>query len=225
TPSSASSTPSAAHDGTPRLTAHSGTGRDLSAGRMRVVVVGGGVIGCATAWELRKAGCAVTLLERATPGAEASGAAAGMLAPVGESSAPGLGGLALASWRLYPAVVAELRERTGIDVEYVTRGTLYPLAEPPDARSVERWRRDAALPVEVLDAREARAREPALAPWVGGAIFVAGDHWVNNQRLVVAYAQAAAAAGVEVLTGHTVSRLVVEGDRVRGVVAEGRRFE
>ena len=43
---------------------------------MKILVVGGGIIGCATAYELIKAGCAVTLLERSTPGAEASSAAA-----------------------------------------------------------------------------------------------------------------------------------------------------
>ena len=45
-----------------------------------VIVVGGGIIGCATAYDLAKAGCRVTLFERATPGAEASSAAAGLLA-------------------------------------------------------------------------------------------------------------------------------------------------
>ena len=36
-----------------------------------VVVVGGGIIGCATAVDLAKRGCRVTLFERASPGAEA----------------------------------------------------------------------------------------------------------------------------------------------------------
>ena len=49
---------------------------------MKVIVVGGGIIGCAAAYELSKAGCAVTLFERQTPGAEASGAAAGLLSPL-----------------------------------------------------------------------------------------------------------------------------------------------
>ena len=67
---------------------------------MKVAVVGGGIIGCATAWELARAGCAVTLFERATPGAEASSAAAGILAPLGESTDSAFARLALASWRL-----------------------------------------------------------------------------------------------------------------------------
>ncbi len=54
-----------------------------------VAVIGGGIIGCAAAQELAKRGGRVTLLERASPGAEASGAAAGLLSPLGPSPEPG----------------------------------------------------------------------------------------------------------------------------------------
>ncbi len=195
---------------------------------MKVLVVGGGIIGCATAYELAKAGCAVTLLERATPGAEASGAAAGLLAPIGESADTLFARLALASWRLYPAVAQELRERTGIDVELVTRGTIYPLHTADDVHDAEqRLRQPFAreLGIEAWDAAEIRSREPALAPGVRGAMFVRGDHWVNNQRLVVAYAQAAVAAGVSLVTGCAVSRVLVEDGHARGVIAEGERYD
>lgn len=192
---------------------------------MKVLVVGGGVIGCAAALELARAGCEVALIERAAPGAEASGAAAGMLAPLGEASARAFRDLAVASWRLYPKVVEDLRERTGIDVEYVTRGTIYPFLRAPDEEEARAWALGDEFGAEVLDAKEVHAREPALSPRIRGAVFVRGDRWVNNQRLVVAYAQAAAAAGVEIHAGRTVSRLVVEGGRARGIVADGERLE
>jgi glycine oxidase len=60
---------------------------------------------------------------------------------------------------------------------------------------------------------------------VRGAMFVRGDHWINNQRLVVAYAQAAAGAGVAMMIGAAVSRILVEDGRARGVVADGERYE
>ena len=195
---------------------------------MKIVVVGGGIIGCATAYELARAGCAVTLLERATPGAEASGAAAGMLAPLGDSAPSPFEELAIASWRLYPKVAAELREQTGIDVEHVTRGTVYPLFTIEDVRLAEtRAARHLGkeFGIEAWDTAEVRDHEPALAPNVRGAMFVRGDHWVNNQRLVIAYAQAAVAAGVTLRAGLSVSRVVVESGRARGVVADGERVD
>jgi glycine oxidase len=196
---------------------------------MKILVVGGGIIGCASAFELARAGCAVTLLERATPGAEASGAAAGLLSPLGGDSAETpFAKLALESWRRYPEVVAELRERTGIDVEYVTRGTIHPLATAEDVRHAEaRARHGAAreVGIEAWDVADLRSREPALSARVRGAMFVRGDHWVNNERLVVAYAQAAAAAGVGMMTGAAVSRVIVEDGRARGVAVDGERYD
>jgi glycine oxidase len=195
---------------------------------MKIMVVGGGIIGCATAWELARAGCAVTLLERATPGAEASGTAAGLLAPLGESSGTAFRDLAVASWRLYPGVVRELRERTGIDVEHVTHGTIYPLHTVRDVHEAQeraRWALGSEFGIEAWDSADVHSREPALSTKVSGAMFVRGDHWVNNQRLVVAYAQAAVAAGVSVITGLAVSRVIVEDGHARGVVADGERFD
>ncbi|HYE92800.1 MAG TPA: glycine oxidase ThiO [Terriglobales bacterium] len=190
--------------------------------------MGGGIIGCATALELAKAGCAVTVFERATPGSEASGAAAGWLAPLGDSAETSFARLAIESWRRYPEVVRELREATGIDVEYVARGTIHPLSTAEDVRQAEvrarhPWARE--MGIEAWDAGDVRSREPALSPEIRGAMFVRGDHWVNNERLVVAYAQAAVGAGVAMLTGTAVSRVIVEDGHARGVVAEGERFD
>src|SRR5205085_2528143 len=79
--------------------------------------------------------------------------------------------------------------------------------------------------IEAWDTADVRSREPALATRVRGAMFVGADHWVNNQRLVVAYAQAAVAAGVILRAGTSVSRVIVEDGRTHGVVADGDRCE
>jgi glycine oxidase len=195
---------------------------------VKITVVGGGIIGCATAYELAKAGCAVTLFERAMPGAEASGAAAGLLTPLGDATGSAVDRLAVASWRLYPEIVDELRQRTGIDVEYVTRGTIHPLFDVDDVRRAEArlaGRESGEFGIEAWDTADVRAREPALATRVRGAMFIGADHWVNNQRLVVAYAHAAIAAGVVLRSGTSVSRVIVEDGRAHGVVADGDRWD
>jgi glycine oxidase len=195
---------------------------------VRVVVAGGGVIGCATADELARAGADVTLFERRAPGAEASGAAAGMLSAFGGGERTLFQDLAVASWRLYPTVAADLKTRTGIDVELITRGALYVLFTDGEVREAEgllasSLARD--FDVSVFDARRLHEREPALMMAARGALFIGGDYGINNERLVAAYAAAAAGAGVKVCSGAEVSRVVVEDGRARGVVVAGETME
>jgi len=189
---------------------------------VHVAIVGGGVIGCAAAWEMARTGARVTLVEREAPAAEASGAAAGILSALG-SGGP-YEALALASWRLYPKVVAELREATGLDVEYVARGGIYPLATAAEVRDAERTATHPAaaeMGIEAWDEAELRKREPALAPSVRGAMFIAGEHWLHNERLTLAYAHAAAGAGATLRIGERVTRVLVDHGRTSGVALDG----
>jgi glycine oxidase len=195
---------------------------------VKILVVGGGVIGCATADELARAGAEVTLFERRAPGAEASNAAAGMLSAVGGGERTLFQDVAVASWRLYPTVAADLKARTGIDVELMAGGALYLLFTDEDVREAERMlaaplARD--FDVRVLDARLLHEREPAVSGSARGALSIGGDCWVNNERLVAAYAAAAAGAGVTLRAGAEVSRVVVERRRVRGVVVADETIE
>ncbi len=193
------------------------------------IVVGAGIIGCATALELARADWRVTVLERNRPGAEASSAAAGLLFSLGDS--PGVDAfhdLARRSVARYRAVADELRELTGVDVEYMTAGTIYPLltaVEVDDARARAAWPAAREFGVEVLEGAAVHEREPALAKDIDAALFVRADHWVNNERLVLAYAAAASRRGVDVRSEAAVERIVVEGGRARGVIVAGERVD
>src|SRR5260370_7816674 len=89
-----------------------------------VVIIGGGVIGCAIAYHLRKSGIDVIVVDQGEIGAEASSAAAGLLAPLGSISGPGpFADLLLASFALFPALVPELEEASGIRLEYEQPGS------------------------------------------------------------------------------------------------------
>src|SRR5580704_16570293 len=90
-----------------------------------VVVVGGGVIGLAVAWEAARAGMVVTVADP-LPGRGATWAAAGMLAPVGEAhfGEGRLTALNLASARAWPAFACSLEEASGRSIHFVDAGTL-----------------------------------------------------------------------------------------------------
>ncbi len=76
-----------------------------------VVVVGGGIIGCAIAREAALAGLRVRLLDKGGIGGEASGAAAGILGPQIEAQRPGpLFALGLKSRDLYPEFARRVEE-------------------------------------------------------------------------------------------------------------------
>ena len=88
-----------------------------------VLIVGGGVIGAAIAYHLAEAGTRVVVLERGRAGGHASLASAGLLHPhLNAGVSHPVRELSLASFALYPNLVARLRELTGIDPEYQTPG-------------------------------------------------------------------------------------------------------
>jgi glycine oxidase len=191
-----------------------------------VLVVGGGIMGLASALALAEGGARARVLERGAPGAEASSAAAGILSAQIEAQGPGAeADLFLASRELYPAFVERLRSRTGLDVGYRRTGALRLLGPGQGADGAGLgWQRAAGLRAEAWSRERLGREEPNLV--ADGALFFADDAQVDPPRLVRALEASAARAGVEVRSGAGVRRVVVEGGRARGVVLDdGARLE
>jgi glycine oxidase len=151
-----------------------------------------------------------------------------MLAPLAETSGPSpLVDLGLASLRIYPEVVAMLREETGMDAELHGPGMLRVAFDDVDAAALERawcWQKDAGLPLELLDGAEARRIEPALSSSVSAAVLSAAERHVEPRRLVRAFALAAAGRGVAIREGAPVAGFETGSGRVTGVLAGGERI-
>lgn len=186
------------------------------------LIIGGGVIGLVVARSLVRRGIKrVALIERAVPGAEASSAAAGMLAAQAEADeADAFLKLAIASRDLYTALAAELLEETGIDIELERTGTLYLGFTEEDEREMAarlEWQKRARLNVEELSIEEARRLEPGISPRVRCALKFPLDVQVENRRLVSALARSVERSEVRLMTGTNVLSLIVERGRVTGV--------
>ena len=193
-----------------------------------VIVVGGGIIGCSIALRLAQSGVKVAVFERGRIGCEASWAAAGMLSAQTSASGPGpFFDLCIRSREMYPDLSSELLELSGIDVEYSDEGALCVALEEGDEGEVEEWsgwQREAGLGVERLTASEARSVEPELVESAAGAVFIPGDHQVENRLVMEALAVALKKVGAEVLEERAVDALAVDRGKVIGVISRGEKF-
>jgi glycine oxidase len=193
-----------------------------------VVVIGAGVIGCAIARELAGRGLAVTVVERDSPGRRATWAAAGMLSPFGEAAHGPFLELADESLTRYASFAHALRDETGIDVEYRTRGKLHVALDGADEplRALAAEPAAARFDVHLMDGAAARELEPALSDAVTAALLVGRDHSVNNRLLAQALLAGASAAGATCRTASPVSGLVAKRHVVAGVrLASGERID
>ena len=185
-----------------------------------VLVIGGGVIGSSIAWRLAQAGVDVCVLDRGTPGAEASSAAAGILAPQAEAPGPGdFLRLGIASREMYPDFAQELREITSVDVGYRPCGAL-ELARTPQELSelTERlgWQSAAGLACAPISAREIAEREAALGPGWAGGFHLSREAQVDTRALVQALMVALEKYRVQFQKA-PVAGLVLDRGRVTGV--------
>ncbi|MEQ1764181.1 MAG: glycine oxidase ThiO [Pyrinomonadaceae bacterium] len=155
------------------------------------LIIGGGVIGLSIARELHKRGAgSITIVEKGRIGAEASWAAAGMLAPNAECHADDeLFRLCTASNALYPTFAAELLDETGIDIELDRSGTLSLAFTDEEAAGLDEkyeWQRKAGINVESLTVDDIRELEPEITPSVHHGYLYPNDWQVENRKLVAA---------------------------------------
>lgn len=170
-----------------------------------VLIIGGGIIGCSIAYFLRKQGIDVIILEKGEIGAQASSAAAGLLAPIrAMTQQDPLKTLQLAGLARFPSFVKELETASGITVDYEQTGTLRLLPTEkigPAQTWAEEWRHR-GYHIEVLAPQEVYAREPFLYAGLPGALSIAEEAQIGPTQLVQAFAQAALNLGARFYT-HT----------------------
>lgn len=197
---------------------------------IEVVVIGGGIAGCAVALALRERDAAVTVIEAARPGAAATGASAGMLAAQFEAPGPTpLFRLCVESRARYREFAERLERLSGRELHVRCDGMLVAnrgVAEHDAAVESARWQVELGLPAEVLTAGEALRLQPGLDETVESYLWLPEEGQLDSQALAEALGAALTAAEVRVLVGNGATRVRSSGDRVTGVVmADGRTLE
>ncbi len=189
---------------------------------MRVIVVGGGLVGLACGEELARAGAEVELLERnPAVGLEASGAAAGILCPLSDVTRPGpMLDLLLAGYRVLPEAVARLEAGFAGGIGFQVPGMISMALTDEDERLLEgywAWQSGAGLPVERLSAEQIQRLAPAVDGPVRGGLLWPQASQVDPVRMVRAYERAFLKQGGRIRTSVQATRIQLKGSRVTGV--------
>lgn len=161
-----------------------------------VVIVGGGLVGAASAFFLRRRGLSVVLLERGLVGQQASGVNFGHVRRQGRF----LPQLPLAHrsrdlWGRLPELIAH-------DAEFLVTGSIKVAYDDEGVAALEKYAADArpwGLDLQILGKAEVRERYPFFGPDVIGGSLSPNDGHANPRLAAPAFGRAARKAGATIL--------------------------
>ena len=182
-----------------------------------VVIVGGGIVGCAAAYFLARAGVAVLLCEKGRIAGEQSGRNWGWVRQQGRS--PIELPLMINSLRIWQSFRHELQE----DLGFAQGGSLYLAASARQLESFGAWlavARAHGLDTRLLSAHELGSILRSTPHRWAGALHTASDARAEPHRATPAIARGAARAGARVVSGCAVRGLSRTNGCVDAVVTE-----
>jgi sarcosine oxidase subunit beta len=175
---------------------------------MRVVIVGGGIVGLASATYLARRGADVTVCERRSLGAGSTERSAGGIRA--QFSTRVNVELSVAAMDVWESFEAEF----GVDIAYRRAGYLFCAREEATAdtfRETVEMQRDLGVPAELLAPAEAREHCPELhAEEFLAATYSPTDGFADPHLALQGYAEAAREVGVEIRTKTAVTDIVRE---------------
>ena len=187
--------------------------------RTDVVIVGGGAMGCATAYFLAKAGIKVTVLESNAVAFGASGYAMGLLNPISGAGIPGpLEELSREGFMMHCDLAGELKEAGGIDYRAQRRDSIHPAFTDEDVRDLEAMARYSdrveGVSCRWLDGPEVRSLEPRVSEGVSRALLLEGTLLLESHDYTQALARGAEKYGA------TIRQARVQGLKRSGDILE-----
>ncbi|MCM6774596.1 FAD-binding oxidoreductase [Nocardia sp. CDC159] len=195
-----------------------------------VLIIGAGVIGCALAERLGRAGAAVRICEQGAVASATTAHGEGNILVSDKSPGPELD-LALLSRRLWPEVLDRIGTRLPADAaaaEWEPKGGIIVATTDEGASALRAYaaaQRRAGVRCEELDPPRLAAAEPALTPDVRAAMYYPDDAQVQPAGAATALLAAAVTTGAVVETDCAVLAPILRGESLLGVhTTRGPRF-
>ncbi len=196
-----------------------------------IIVIGGGIAGCAAAYYLSKEGASVALFEKDAVASHASGFAfGGILTRGGVGEGHPLHGLSIAADRLHSSLEKSLVDESGVDPEYVKRAAVFLAMSEADAQSsraaYEQHLRSPAMgqaDLRWLGRGELSHVEARIGPKILGGLYDGEAHEVEPYKLTLGLWQAAERRGAR-LVNRAVTGITRTGGKVTGVQAGADKF-
>lgn len=168
-----------------------------------ILIMGGGVIGLSCAFELQQRGHKVTVLETVRCGGQASGAAAGMLAPYSENveGPDDFFLLCRDSLGLYPSWQQRVKDVSGLPFEYSNTGSLYLAYHEADLLALEGrllWQRRFGSSGRIIEGNDLFKAEPYLSRDIIAALYTPEESHIYAPHYVKALEQACLRLGVRI---------------------------
>ena len=181
------------------------------------VVIGGGIVGAATAYFLAERGVSVALCEKHQIACEQSSRNWGWCRQMGRD--PREIPLIIESLKLWRTLDARLGEATG----YSQSGILYLCQTDAEVAAKSRFlehARQHQLDTRLISGAEAERLAPGCARTWKGALYTPSDGRAEPQAAAPALARAARRRGASIHTGCAVRGIATSAGRVSGVVTE-----
>jgi glycine oxidase len=180
------------------------------------LIIGGGIIGLLTAKELQKTGAKVAIIEKNSPGQQATWAAGGILSPMRPwlYSSP-VNAISSLSQVVYQQLSTELHDETGIDPEWMLSGMLV-LHDDEMAQAIQ-WCEQNDSPIEVLTVNELSRQFGHLKPLGQTAIYRSDVATIKPHKLSAALTRYLTAKGVSFYNSQEAKQLTSTDQTITGV--------
>ena len=184
-----------------------------------ITIIGGGIIGLLVAREYTELGATVTVMDKSRVGCEASWAGGGMLFPINPEQQPeSVMRLFFESMVLFPGLIQQLHEVTGIDSEWLMSGLL--VSQCDNAQSLRAWCHQNQVitstpPSELLSKVGFRPKDPVWLPEI---------YQVRNPRLLKALQKLLVLRGVTFTENCSLLGVNIKGQKVDDIETTSGTF-